>query len=207
MDARASDLPIRPVEYGDAEAVASILAEAFAADPVMSWTLGGTGRALPLFRTLIARVYLRRGFGHIADDGDGGAGATLWLPPGESSAPEGFDELRLLWAVLWAGGPGALARGKTVGDAMAKHHPPRPHYYLFAVGVRDAMKGRGLGGRLIREGLARAEADGADAYLENSNPLNTPLYQRLGFAAGEPLPLPDGAPPLLAMIRERTEAR
>ena len=63
------------------------------------------------------------------------------------------------------------------------------------------MQGRGLGGHLIREGLTRVDTDGAPAYLENSNPKNTPLYERLGFKAIAPLPLPDGAPPLLAMLR------
>ena len=76
-----------------------------------------------------------------------------------------------------------------------------PHYYLFAVGVRKGAQGKGLGGRLIREGLARADAEGAPAYLENSNPKNTPLYERLGFRPTAPLPLPDGAPPLLGMLR------
>lgn len=193
---------IRPARAGDAETLAAILADAFAADPVMSWTLGGEGRAYRLFLELTKRIYLARGFGHIAGD----EAATLWLPPGEKSEPALIDEAHIGYAVLRAGGLTALARGKTVGDIMAKNHPPRPHYYLFAVGVRGGFQGRGLGGRLLREGLARADADGEDAYLENSNPKNAPLYRRLGFEAAAPLPLPAGAPPLSAMFRKRRAA-
>jgi len=193
---------VRLARAGDAETLAAILADAFAVDPVMSWTLGGEGRARGLFLELTRRIYLARGFGHIAED----KAATLWLPPGETSTPALIDEAHIGYAALRAGGLTALARGKTVGDIMAKHHPPRPHYYLFAVGVRAGFQGEGVGGRLMREGLARADADGADAYLENSNPKNTPLYQRLGFDAATPLPLPAGAPPLLAMVRERRAA-
>lgn len=196
------DISIRSARARDAETLAAILADAFAADPVMSWTLGGEGRAFRLFLELARRVYLARGFGHLAGD----KAATLWLPPGETSAPALIDEAHIGYAVLRAGGLTALARGKTVGDIMAKHHPPRPHYYLFAVGARADFQGEGFGGRLIREGLARADADGADAYLENSNPKNTPLYQRLGFETTAALPLPGGAPPLLAMFRERRAA-
>ncbi|MEE2692158.1 MAG: GNAT family N-acetyltransferase [Pseudomonadota bacterium] len=198
MSGAVPEPAVRLLEAGDAEAVAAVLADAFATDPVMSWTLGGGGRAYRLFLELARRIYLARGFGHIVGDD----AATLWLPPGETAAPRLFDELGVAGAVLRAGGLKALMRGKTIGDIMAKHHPPRPHYYLFAVGVRDGRQGEGLGGRLIREGLARADTEGVGAYLENSNPRNTPLYQRLGFAATALLPLPAGAPPLLAMLRE-----
>ena len=63
------------------------------------------------------------------------------------------------------------------------------------------IRAGGSAALIIREGLALADKAGADAYLENSNPRNTPLYERLGFAAVNPLPLADGAPPLLAMLR------
>lgn len=197
MSELEAQMPIRPATRADAPAVAAILAEAFARDPVMSWTLGGEGRPLDLFRALARRVYLKRGFGHITAD----AGASLWLPAGAEMRLPLTDELAVLFSVLRSGGVGALARGKQVADAMQARHPKEPHYYLFAVGVRDRLRGKGLGGRLIREGLARADAVGGAAYLENSNPRNTPLYERLGFKAGETIPLPPGAPPLLAMLR------
>ena len=193
---------IRVAQMADATLVARILAEAFAADPVMSWMLGGEGRALTLFNALSRRLYLARGFGHIA----GEAAATLWLPAGARTAPSVGEEAATALAVLRSGGVGALLRGKTVGDIMARQHPAESHFYLFAVGVLPEMRGRGLGGRILREGLAMADAAGASAYLENSNPRNAPLYRSLGFADRAPLPLPAGAPPLVGMLREPRRA-
>ena len=61
-------------------------------------------------------------------------------------------------------------------------------------------RARGLGAALLREGLARVDADGLPAYLETPNPRTIPLYERHGFAvtavaqAGE-------CPPVTCMLR------
>ncbi len=178
--------------------VADILAEAFADDPVMNWMFGSARPFRTIFFELARGLYLKSGFGHIADDG----GATLWLPAGQKVMLPLTNELRILGAALPSGGARAISRAKRAGDIMEASHPSRPHYYLFAVGVRSAMKGKGIGGGLIREGLKRANEAGAPAYLENSNPMNTPLYERLGFQTTAPLNLPAGAPPLLGMMSE-----
>ena len=50
------------------------------------------------------------------------------------------------------------------------------------IGVDPARQGRGLGTRLLDHCLATlVAAEGALAYLESSNPNNTPLYERFGF--------------------------
>lgn len=198
-EARAAHAPIRNATIEDAETVAEILAEAFADDPVMNWNFAPGKPFRQCFLELARGVYLRHGFGHMS----GNEAATLWLPAGVAPALPFANEMRLVWAAFRQGGFAPVLRAKKVADAMAAHHPETPHYYLFAVGVRKSAQGKGLGGGLIAEGLKKADAAGAPAYLENSNPKNTPLYERLGFQAIAPLALPDGAPPLLAMWRER----
>jgi ribosomal protein S18 acetylase RimI-like enzyme len=49
------------------------------------------------------------------------------------------------------------------------------------IGVDPARQGRGLGSALLAHTLSRCDAEGALAYLESSNPKNTPLYERHGF--------------------------
>lgn len=189
--------PIRAARLEDADEVASILAEAFADDPVMKWMFGSARPFHKIFFELARGLYLKPGFGHLAVD----CGATLWLPAGEKVVLPLANELRILGAALPSGGFSAIRRAKKTGDVMQASHPSSPHYYLFAIGVRDNMKGKGIGGRLIREGLKRADENQSPAYLENSSPMNTPLYERLGFQAIAPLGLAAGAPPLLGMLR------
>ena len=40
-------------------------------------------------------------------------------------------------------------------SATEKAHPEEPHYYLFAVGVRQESQGRGPGSEVIRPMLRR----------------------------------------------------
>lgn len=188
---------VRTAHMGDADEIADILAEAFSDDPVMTWTVGDARPIRTLFIELARGVYLKNGFAHLVE----GAAATLWLPAGAPYAVPFRNELRIAGAVLRHGGFGAVRRSFAAVDVMEKHHPQAPHYYLFAVGVRKIAQGRGLGGAVLREGLRKADEEGAPSYLENSNPKNTPLYERLGFRALAPLPLPAAAPPLLAMAR------
>ncbi|MEM6957729.1 MAG: GNAT family N-acetyltransferase, partial [Myxococcota bacterium] len=92
-------------------------------------------------------------------------------------------------------------RAAIVDHAMVSRRPTAPHYYLFAVGVLPEGRGKGLASALIRAGLDLADRDGVGAYLENSNPRNTPLYERFGFVAGTPFHANRGCPPLLPMWR------
>ena len=190
--------PLRAATLADAEEVAEILSEAFADDAVLNWVLGGSAPIPTVFREFTRGVYLKRGFGHVD-----GMAATLWLPAGvKVSEPPLPGQLRVLGSLIRQSGFSGLWRVSKAGEVMHRHHPQTPHFYLFAVGVRAAGQGQGLGGRILRAGLEQVDAAGADAYLENSKARNTPLYERLGFeAARQPLPLGPGAPPLLPMFR------
>ena len=197
-----SDVAIRRARLADAEEIADILGEAFEADPVMNWVFGDTKPFRTVFRELARGLYLKRGFAHIID----GGAATLWLPAKVEIDLPILNEMRIAAAAFITGGVAAVRRALASAEIMAQHHPEAPHYYLFAVGVRCSAQGKGIGGAILREGVSLADADGAAAYLENSNPRNTPLYERLGFAATKTLPLPSDAPPLLGMVRPCADA-
>lgn len=189
---------IRPAGPEDAAVVADILADAFHDDPVMNWNLGSKKPIRTIFFELARGVYLKRGFGFIAGD----EAATLWLAPGEHTHPPLINEFRIGASVIPAGGFAAARRITRVAALMAAARPTAAHYYLFAVGVRRRSQGRGYGGRIIAEGLKLADAVAALAYLECSNPLNEPLYMRLGFERRSFLDMPAGAPPLSTMERK-----
>ncbi len=54
-----------------------------------------------------------------------------------------------------------------------------PEHILVFVGVRPEMRGRGIGGRLVEEALARCKGD-VKLHVEYDNPAKR-LYERIGF--------------------------
>jgi ribosomal protein S18 acetylase RimI-like enzyme len=54
---------------------------------------------------------------------------------------------------------------------------------LYFLAVDPALQGMGLGSRILDATLKRIDEMGLPAYLENSNPRNTRLYERAGFVA------------------------
>jgi len=199
MESRAHEqTPVREAREEDAHEVADILAEAFAKDPVMNWMLGSARPIKLTFLEVAKGILSRKGFGHIVEN----SAATLWTPAGVTAKLPFLSELRLLFSVFASGGLAAMRRTNNADRLMADSHPPTAHFYLLAVGVRANVQGKGLGGQVIREGLKMADEVGLPVYLENSNPRNTLLYERLGFRKLAPLGLPDGAPPLLGMMRD-----
>lgn len=96
----------------------------------------------------------------------------------------------------WSGG-----RRDALLAALAAARPAERHYYLDAVGVVPSGRRRGTASALLAPVLARCDANGVGAYLENSDPVNTSFYGGLGFEELESLRLPLGAPPVVSMWR------
>src|SRR5439155_2417478 len=91
-------------------------------------------------------------------------------------------------------------RARRASEAMKGNHPKEPHFYLHAIGVRKGEQGKGVGSALLRHVVRRCDEEGKPAYLENSNPRNTPLYERHGFRVVSQWTAPEG-PPLWFMWR------
>jgi len=70
------------------------------------------------------------------------------------------------------------------------------HYYLLALAVAPAARGRGLGRRLLHASLAAMQAQGAPCYLATQRPAELAFFQRLGFRlTGQCLAGQDAATP------------
>jgi GNAT superfamily N-acetyltransferase len=110
------------------------------------------------------------------------------------------EQIKLIPMFIRLCGFGRLNRGSAMADAMEKNHPHDPHYYLAFVAVAPRLQGNGLGGAILEATLKRVDDRHSAAYLENSNPKNTRLYERCGFVTRRNIS-PAGAPPLLAMWR------
>lgn len=190
----------RRAKDADARPLARLLSAAFLTDPVFDW-IARPGRrraevmeefffwllktrALPL-----GEVWMSEGV------------AAVWIPPDAPASPSGFfEQLRLLPLFLRLCGLPRFRRGAAMGDAMEKSHPHENHFYLAFIAVAPRLQGLGLGGAMLEANLQAIDAQGAAAYLENSNPKNTRLYERAGFVARRNI-APAGAPPMIAMWR------
>lgn len=136
---------------------------------------------------------------------DGGAAAVVWIPPRVDTLPpvaRAQDRLRLLPDALRFSGVQRLGRYYRLLGMLARHHPHEAHYYCAFMAVAPAYQGRGLGAALLGTTLRRVvDPSGLPAYLENSNPRNTRLYERCGFVRQRILRA-RGLAPLEAMWRE-----
>ena len=184
----------------DAASLSLLFTTAFQSDPVFDWIArSGPGRAHALERFFFWLLETRAiPFGEVwLCEG----ACAAWLPPCTPASPGGFvEQMKLLPLFVRLCGLPRLMRGAAMAEAMEKNHPAEPHFYLAFIAVAPRLQGMGLGGALLEATLTRADEVGAPAYLENSNPRNTRLYERCGFLAGRNI-APPGGPPLLAMWR------
>ena len=171
-------------------AIATIVA-AFADDPVERWLYPEEAEYLEHFPRFVEAF---AGAGIVSPVEDFAA-VAVWLPPG--AEPDG-DAIGAVFTETVD--PAKHEDTFAVAEQMDAAHPRFAHWYLPWLAVRPERQGAGLGAALLREGLARVDADGLPAYLETPNPRTIPLYERHGFAvtavaqAGE-------CPPVTCMLR------
>jgi ribosomal protein S18 acetylase RimI-like enzyme len=197
----------RKAAGNDIPAVARLMAEAFADDPVMEWGFRqGTRHEAAVQRYMdfaVGRQSAQHDAIFVAPDFNA---AAVWLPPdglGSLSLP--FWRMLALFPLLVSiAGWSRLGRVAALGQAMEKHHPPEPpHWYLFFIGVTPELRGRGLGASILEATLKCVDEDGSPAFLDNSNPRNTRLYERHGFRVVTEYRARKDAPVVMGMWRDK----
>jgi len=174
---------VRAARRDEAGLLGSVLADAFAEDPVFAWLIPpdvpGRDNRMRTFFTSMSRSYLRRGKPcYLAGDASAGA---LWSAPGSWALP--------LSEVIREAVPSGLAfRGRLLSALRTQMQIERlhaaqspPHWYLAYLGTRSDRQGQGLGTQMLREVLDGADAEGVPTYLESSNERNLSVYERNGF--------------------------
>jgi len=193
--------PVRPAVPADAVHLCGVLRRAFDADPVVNWVIrqdGGRERALAWLFRLTLDMAMR--LGHVYTTGDG-LGVALWTPPGRLGEGRARQAWRLPGFVRSIG-VRRLPRVVPAIAALTARHPRRPHWYLSELAVDPPAQGRGVGSALLADRLAVCDRLGVPAYLENSNPSNSRLYERHGFRSIEELRMGGDGPPVWLMWRD-----
>lgn len=198
---RQDPVEARVATRAELPAAVETLARAFYADPVWGWAFPDPEARLEQHRTvwgLVAEAAL--GYESAWLTGECAA-VALWIPPGKPELrPEDEERLEGLLAELLGDGAGRVLEAFERFDAAHPHD--EPHYYLSLLGTNPDHRGQGLGMGLMASTLERIDAEGAPAFLESSNPVNTPRYERLGFSICGEFELPEDGPNVTQMWRE-----
>lgn len=203
-----SERPYRPVPVearravaADLPAMVETLARAFYADPVWGWAFPDPEQRLEQ-HSAVWRVVGESALGYesawLVDDG---AAVALWIPP-EQPELSAADEERLRGLLEEMLGDGAARVLDTFERFDAAHPHDKPHYYLSLLATNPDHSGRGLGKGLLADSLTRFDAEGTPAFLESSNPVNTPRYERLGFTIRDEFTLTEDGPNVTQMWRD-----
>jgi hypothetical protein len=195
--ARASGATVRVATWADAEPLSQTLARAFADDPMMCHLLPPAARhKMPRLFKILFKLGLPHGACYVTD---GFEAATLWRPPGGWHMHM-MDYIRNAPELLGVFGTNVLKVMSTM-DRVEKVHPDKSHWYLQVIGTDPAKQGKGFGGVIMRDQLARADAARKPCYLESSKDTNIPIYQSFGFVITGEIKIPNG-PTLWPMWRE-----
>jgi GNAT superfamily N-acetyltransferase len=175
--------PTRVATEADLGAIAAVLAGAFDSDPVWGWGFEDAEHerklaALQAVFGFCAAAAIGHGWVRVTE---GVEAIALWIPPGEPEMSPAEAE-RLPALIEEECGPVSAPRVKDLMAAFERTHPSEPpHFYLSLLGTDPNHAGHGLGIGLLAANLREIDAAGAPAYLESSNPVNLPRYERLGF--------------------------
>ena len=176
----------------------TLLARAFADDPLMTWFFPDDEARLHACAAmfgLFAERYLRDGRVDVVRR-ERPVAVAMWRLPGAPEEPGTLPTMPGLMPLLM--GPAAAERGAAL-SVLADLRPPEPHAYLHLLGVDPALRGQGLGGEALAPGRAAAREAGLVACLETMNPRNVPFYEAHGFAVRSEVQLADGGPRVWAM--------
>ena len=167
--------PIRSASRSEASALLDTLTVAFVADPVFRywWSEASSFlRAWPAFALAMGE----QAFNHDTALIYGSNNAiSIWLPPGVEADPARLDALDL------DGTEEEERIGAEIRAEQQRFHPAEPYWYLWLIGVDPAFQRRGIGSALLTHTLQTCDEQAQTAFLESSDPLNIPFYERHGF--------------------------
>ncbi|MEH3036941.1 MAG: GNAT family N-acetyltransferase [Sphingomonas adhaesiva] len=189
---------VRDAGIQDRAGVAAMLGRAFAGDPAMSYIFPDPVERARRLPRLFALLFDGDADGMRLVAGPADA-ATLWRAPARAATPLGAMVAQAP-ALIGALGT-AIPRALRISGAIGAHFPVEPFWYLHVAGVDPTQQGRGLGGRVIRAGLARNDASGHPTYLETATESNLGLYGALGFKLIGDWEVPRGGPRFWSMQR------
>lgn len=176
--------------------ILSTIVLAFDADPFTRWLYGNPHRYLSDVYGF-GEAFVEEAFGlDTVFYLDGFKGAALWLPP------DVHPDEDQLGAIIQDTVPETIHQDLfAVLEQMDSYHPTESHWYLPIIGVDPFYQRKGLGSLLMAHALSRIDKEKKLSYLDATNPLSIPLYQRHGFELLGEIQI-GSSPTVYPMLRE-----
>jgi GNAT superfamily N-acetyltransferase len=119
---------------------------------------------------------------------DGGDAVAMWDRPRPVDHSRDDD---IEGGLADALDPDAISRILRYEEAVDKHLPQEPHWYLGILATHPDHAGRRLGRLVMRHGLIEAGRAGVPAALETTNPGNVRRYESEGWRVGAEVDVDD----------------
>jgi GNAT superfamily N-acetyltransferase len=197
-----------PVSLKESQLVpgAELFARVFRHAPDMEYLLGSESkmfqkRTLRFYRAVI-RTGLRYGETYTTPNLDG---VAVWVKPENTQFTPGMLIRTGLLLSLLALGPRPIGRFIKSANYLEELHEKvisEPHWILVQLGVEPDRQSMGIGGKLIRPVLDKADAEGLPCYTESADERNLTFYQRHGFEVRERGQVPINGPRVWILVRE-----
>jgi GNAT superfamily N-acetyltransferase len=175
-------VPIQPRDYVRA---AEVLTKAFFNDPVTCYVqpdAARRARGLPWLHERYVAVIAAMGTAFMTTNCEG---VALWIPPANRGHIPLWPLIRSgLWQVPFRIGLSRLPhllRAQEDSEKRRRDEVTEPHWVLDVLGVHPDHQGKGVGGALVRQMIARADAEGIPCHVITHNDKNVAIYERLGF--------------------------
>jgi GNAT superfamily N-acetyltransferase len=158
---------------------------------MMCWPMGETHDPTDQFTRCFAYfLEIALGLGFVTEAGRA-KGAAVWIPPGrlEDWGTHPWSQRRIHLLTDDGG-----ARYDVFWRWVTDHCPSEHLWQLDSIAVDPSAQRRGIGGALIRAGLARARFDGVGAFLSTGTERNVTIYETCGFRVVERANAPEDGP-------------
>ncbi|UVI35128.1 GNAT family N-acetyltransferase [Brevibacterium spongiae] len=184
----------------------TLIARAFANDPLINWLFPPTDMSLDQRLDAIAifywpdvEAYAAAGTGHVALDGNEVVGASMWSLPNTTRPASVLPSSTTVATILLGEKLKELASAMKAARATGRT-PETP--YLHDLAVDDGCRSSGIGAKLLEAGLDEYGTDGS--WLETTNPRNHSFYERFGFNIDAQHRIADSDITMTRMVRGRT---
>ncbi|MBN1908321.1 MAG: GNAT family N-acetyltransferase [Pirellulales bacterium] len=200
-----NEISIVEAQANDVASIGALIARAFHDDPMSVHVFPDPEKRRKSIAWMMGRCARYGLLYGLVEATEEQTGVAVWTSPAHHKMT--------LWRMFRAGmlsmpfrlGWRTFRRFYSFGKTSQRMHDQAisgPHWYLFVLAVEPSRQGQGIGGSLLKRGLAWADRDGLPIYLETAGEANLAFYGKHGFEAVDKCPVSGTDAHLWGMLRQ-----